>query len=303
MQGNSTQHLILYTDAILEFWVDDTHYFGGDFYTYRKAPPVLHLSPGTHRIDIRLVRDVRAFGGILAPTIDVLLHAEQALGTVELAKPGILISDVVDGQLASPWASVFLRNSGEDDVEIMDIRNSNVGPPILLQELDSQMVLAQDSRVLTDKQASASSSNNASSTILAAGQTRPIAFNASLPSHNVSSLQYVVTYRRLNGGRTQTLEVTQDLLKTSIYQPHKITFQHPGGMVSYAMLRPPAKNASCKANHNSSLPVLLNLHGAGLEADNGIVAHALDPVSDLCAFVLFPTGVTPWSGDDWREFS
>jgi hypothetical protein len=41
--GNETQHLVLHTDTILEFWVDDQHYFGGDFYTYRKAPPVLHL--------------------------------------------------------------------------------------------------------------------------------------------------------------------------------------------------------------------------------------------------------------------
>ena len=47
--GNETQHLVLHTDTILEFWVDDQHYFGGDFYTYRKAPPVLHLQPGSHR--------------------------------------------------------------------------------------------------------------------------------------------------------------------------------------------------------------------------------------------------------------
>jgi predicted esterase len=46
----------------------------------------------------------------------------------------------------------------------------------------------------------------------------------------------------------------------------------------------------------------LALHGAGLEADNGMVTGALDPVSNLCAYVLFPTGVTPWSGDDWHNW-
>ena len=97
------------------------------------------------------------------------------------------------------------------------------------------------------------------------------------------------------------MKVSQTLTKRSIYSPHKITYLHPGGTASYAMLRPPAKNATCSPGKNQSLPILLQLHGAGLEADSDMVAHALDPVSDLCAWVLFPTGVSPWSGDDWRK--
>lgn len=49
-----------------------------------------------------------------------------------------------------------------------------------------------------------------------------------------------------------------------------------------------------------ALPILLNLHGAGLEADSQRVRHMLDTVPDLRAWVLFPSGVTPWSADDWR---
>jgi predicted esterase len=30
------------------------------------------------------------------------------------------------------------------------------------------------------------------------------------------------------------------------------------------------------------------------------VRHSLDDLSDLCAWELFPTGTTPWSGDDWH---
>lgn len=52
-----------------------------------------------------------------------------------------------------------------------------------------------------------------------------------------------------------------------------------------------------------SLPILLNLHGAGLEADSHQVRHMLDPVPDLHAWVLYPTGGNPWSADDWRKFS
>jgi hypothetical protein len=126
VRGNTTQHVLLYTDAIVEYWIDDTHFFGGDFYTFRRAPTVLHLAPGTHRIDLRLWRDVRAFGGINEPTIDVLLSVKHATGSLELAKPGILMSDVVNGKLASSVASVTLRNSGEDDIAIVDIQPSGV---------------------------------------------------------------------------------------------------------------------------------------------------------------------------------
>ena len=50
------------------------------------------------------------------------------------------------------------------------------------------------------------------------------------------------------------------------------------------------------------LPIQLNLHGAGLEADSPQVRHMLDPLPDLRAFVLSPSGVTPWSGDDWHDW-
>ncbi|KAF2269009.1 hypothetical protein CC78DRAFT_540444 [Lojkania enalia] len=277
--GNEIQHVILYTDWILEFWVNDTHYFGGDFFTFRKAPPVLYLTPGTHRIDIRLVRDVRALGGINNPTIDVLVDLQKASGTLELAKPGILMSDVVDGRLASPAGSVVLRNSGEGDVEIVHVQSS-------------------------DRNANSSVVHNAAKgVVIVAGQTRPVAFNVSLPSSNSSSISYIITYKLLNiEGPLSKLTISQNLTKVSSYDPHKITYFHPGGMVSYAMLRPPARNATCKPAHNATLPILLQLHGAGLEADNGIVAHALDSVPDLCSWVLFPTGVTPWSGDDWHNW-
>lgn len=75
---------------------------------------------------------------------------------------------------------------------------------------------------------------------------------------------------------------------------------HSGGIVSYAILRPPSPGAS----HRDSLdrlPVFLNLHGAGLEADSDQVRHTLDDLPDIDAWILFPTGVTPWSADDWRK--
>lgn len=91
------------------------------------------------------------------------------------------------------------------------------------------------------------------------------------------------------------------LLHLPRHHVHKITHLHPGGIVSYSILRPPSPDAACRPGQKSA-PILLQLHGAGLEADNYIVAHALDPLPNLCAWVLFPTGVTPWSADDWHTW-
>ena len=79
----------------------------------------------------------------------------------------------------------------------------------------------------------------------------------------------------------------------SIHSPHKITFLHPGGIVSYAIIRAPSEKASSGLSLNKRLPILLNLHGAGLEADSHQVRHMLDTVPDLPSWVIFPTGVTP----------
>lgn len=306
VRGNDTQHVIFHTDAIMEYWVDDVHYFGGDFYTFRKAPPVLHLAPGIHKIELRLWRDVRAFGGINEPTIDVLVDVQKVSGGLELARPDILLSDVVDGKLASPLASVYLRNSGEEDIEIVDIAQpEDVRTPVSLAA-DMQVVLACIVPSLTSSQSTARPPNDVSGIVLVSGQTRPLAFNVSLPSRNTSSssvVHFTISYKTPSEGKLRTLKVSQPLVEESIYSSHKITFLHPGGMVSYAMLRPPAKNATCHSGRTALLPVVIANHGAGLEADNPMVAHGLDPVADLCAWVLFPTGVTPWSGDDWRELS
>jgi dipeptidyl aminopeptidase/acylaminoacyl peptidase len=156
--------------------------------------------------------------------------------------------------------------------------------------------------LLTDKKASdASADGNGTSIFIVAGQTRPVAFDITLPDRNTSTIEYNITYKIINGTHKSTLQVSQDLKHISMYRPHKLAYLHPGGMVSYAMLRPPAKNATCRPGQ-TKLPVLLALHGAGLEADDSMVTGALDPVSDLCAWVLFPTGVTPWSGDDWHNW-
>lgn len=301
--GNDTQHVIIHTDAILEYWIDDKQYFGGDMYSYRNAPPVLHLTPGSHRIDIRLVRDVRAFGGILEPTIDVVVDVRQVTGFLELAKPGILMSDIINGKPSSLIGSVYLRNSGQDDIEVLGIQHSIADSHVTFTGSDvvSQTSLYANEGNAAQKEPTSTDSYQPFPITIVAGQTKPVAFNISLATGNASTTDYDIIYKTVGGVYHSTLRASQTLNHVDRYAPHKLTFLHPGGMVSYAMLRPPAKNATCRFE-SSQLPILLQLHGAGLEADNPMVPGAMNAVLDLCAWVLFPTGVTPWSGDDWHNW-
>ena len=136
---------------------------------------------------------------------------------------------------------------------------------------------------------------------LSPGQTRPLSFHLSAQSKPPLKIALEVTYVECDSPDSLRSTVLSVVFSThDSHSPHKITFLHPGGIVSYAILRPPSKTAITRLSPNKRLPILLNLHGAGLEADSHEVRHMLDAVPDLPSWVIFPTGVTPWSGDDWR---
>lgn len=117
---------MLYADNALEFWVDDKHCFGGDFYAYRKAPLVLHLAPGSHTIDIRLIRDVRAMGGNRDPRVSIKLKAEGSDAKLATMAERILMSDVTNGTLGSPFASMIIRNDGKVPIQILGVASKSV---------------------------------------------------------------------------------------------------------------------------------------------------------------------------------
>ena len=112
------------------------------------------------------------------------------------------------------------------------------------------------------------------------------------------------TIKKISRRRTDSefIKVTLIILSAhDSHSPHKITFLHPGGIVSYAILKTPSEQAISRLPSQKRLPILLNLHGAGLEADSHQVRHMLDSVPDLPSWIIFPSGVTTWSGDDWRK--
>ena len=126
IDGNSNQSIQFYADRVLEVWVDDMHYFGGDFYAYRRAPLVLHLDPGAHRVDIRLVRDVRVMGGVGKPTMTIDLRAEYTNGGLTVMREKLLVPDVIDGVLASSFASLPVCNNGKESIDVWSITSMAV---------------------------------------------------------------------------------------------------------------------------------------------------------------------------------
>ncbi len=128
IRPGSPQSILLYTDNVLEFWVNEQHFFGGDFYAYRNAPLVLHLVPGAHKLDIRLLRDARLMGVNGDPKVSITLKAEGSDARLATMAEKILVSDAVNGILGSPFASMTIRNDGMDAVQILGVASTSVCP-------------------------------------------------------------------------------------------------------------------------------------------------------------------------------
>lgn len=136
---------------------------------------------------------------------------------------------------------------------------------------------------------------------LAPGQTRQLVFHISSTEITLSILSLKICFTmRGKSSPLSHIIVPHSFSHRTIHEPHKVTFLLSSGSLSYSILRPPSEIVKNQFSSNQSLPVLLNLHGAGLEADSYQVRHMLDAVPNLHAWVVFPTGITPWGGDDWR---
>lgn len=121
------QTIALFACGLLEFSVDGERHFGGDFYGYRRVPVILHLSPGKHTLDLRLVRDVRALGASSQPTIEVEVEAEERQQLLGFDQQSLLVSDLAQEKLGSTWASINVQNSMPEWVEILSVSSSDVG--------------------------------------------------------------------------------------------------------------------------------------------------------------------------------
>jgi len=123
IEGDLTQRMLLHADHVMEYAIDGKRVFGGDMYGFHRAPLIISLDPGSHIIDLRLIRDVRAMGGIGAPNIQVTLELHNVTEEISVVKSTVLISDVVDGQLVGQYGSITICNQGTNWIELLGFRS------------------------------------------------------------------------------------------------------------------------------------------------------------------------------------
>ncbi|KAL4915571.1 hypothetical protein BDW62DRAFT_121413 [Aspergillus aurantiobrunneus] len=272
LQNLDCQAVAIFTDGVLDLFIDGRRYFGGDFDSYRRAPLILSLAPGEHVVELRLIRDVRALGAEGDPTISVVFETEIRHGMLTIDERTILIPEATDWDLGSIWASVNVQNNAAEWVEVISLDSTKVG---VVMEVPLR---------------------------LAPYQTRPLVFQFTAGNLLSVELSVNIRYKILREETTWLQSFRVIFTSKSLSQTQRFTYMHPSGIVSYGILRPPPLDSCLSNQSETSLPIIIGLHGAGLEADSMQVRGMLNAAYGICAWMMFPSGVTSWSGDDWHTW-
>ena len=75
-------------------------------------------------------------GAIGEPKISIELKAESSHGSLTLMGQKALMPDIIDGSLASSFASVPACNTGRKAIDILDIMTDMVFPHIFFKDAD-----------------------------------------------------------------------------------------------------------------------------------------------------------------------
>src|SRR5439155_11002301 len=118
-----------------DFYIDGERLFG-DWYGYKSSWHVMYLEPGEHTINVRIVNEIRIFGGRLPPNVNFhcILRRLNILSDfgVKLLDNTIVVPDLVNGNLTGEYMSIALLNTLENSwiivkkVSVIDDSNSKV---------------------------------------------------------------------------------------------------------------------------------------------------------------------------------
>jgi len=129
-ENQTLTRLLVFTDNVIEYAIDGVRVFGGDLYRFRRAPLVLYLDGGEHTVDLRLIRDVRVLGGVGDPTVRSTLEFQTVIDEVITLDGSAIVSTIVDGRLASPYASITVCNKGRDPIKLLGFKSGEVSQKI-----------------------------------------------------------------------------------------------------------------------------------------------------------------------------
>ncbi|KAI8367496.1 uncharacterized protein BYT42DRAFT_586475 [Radiomyces spectabilis] len=260
-----------------EFYIDRARYHG-DAYSIGTTQHIATLDKGRHTIEIRLVHDVRIYGGGVAPPqCQCTVHLQQLNETNPVRIPqDVLLPSLLSGKgFAGSFGRVSVQNLSDTLVRVTSIQIK---------------IFSNDSKELK------SSSHMLSSDPIPiySGQTRPVGIEFSVDS-SIAKLDSVRVQVHCMIEGNQTEEIQKDLTVLGIdwnEEAFAYTFIDYDGTVHYAMAKKPQV-----LDANPDKPVILALHGSGLEASTRFWTDSL-PVQKS-SWIIFPTGRTSW-GFDWH---
>lgn len=248
------------------------------------------LRPGWYIMLVRAIYEIRMFGDPRSgsrpqkgPTIRLRVQVEVDRRGAEVL-PGLgIVPDVVDGWIMGNWISVGIR-AGQRDLRLLNAQNE--GSDGLKVQLPRR-------------------------TTIRSGQIRPVALRITQPQRLAlenSQHEMKVCFLAEDGSEKRKLwwAFRLSLHRRSNALPFKTTFaspqEYPNGppaSVSYAMVIPSTYNSAIpSAGARGRLPpVILALHGAGVDAANPAWAEII-PKRDG-GWAVLPTGRTEW-GEDWH---
>ncbi|KAG9321131.1 hypothetical protein KVV02_005257 [Mortierella alpina] len=304
-----------------DFYVDDER-LSGDWYGYGLTRHTLRLAPGSkHTLSVRVVHEVRIFGGVILPPPSKF-RCELAVPSFPIKEDQEKDSQDIDGDCSSHSRALMVQvvKEGYGGYVAMDaVENILAGKyiSVALRNVGPRSVLVKSVRVVKGSELlSASLTNPGEPISLYPSVHRPIAIRlegvpgaaVKFMDRNTKELAFTLAFELQSGAdidrhnqrvvtgtlRTCTLVIAQ----RKWGEPYKYTFLDFDGTVQYAAAIPPSHPTS---NPLDSAPVLVSLHGAGVEVDQSPFWLS-EYTQRERTWIVLPTGRSPW-GYDWHGAS
>ena len=141
LNGQERRKILLNLENILEFWLDGEHYFGGDYYEDARAPHVVNLEPGHHRMDIRLIRDVRSMGSLGSCDISFRILASVVEEGLVFLPQSSVFPDFVNSKPAGSYCSIALLNTTEHCCRVQGIEAVDSDGSLRILNVRNEFVL------------------------------------------------------------------------------------------------------------------------------------------------------------------
>ncbi|KAI8619925.1 hypothetical protein BC830DRAFT_1101631 [Chytriomyces sp. MP71] len=307
---------------VVSFKIDDKAYVGNVYGYKHSSGTAMQLDQGEHKLYVCAVMDVRLFGGKIPPKVTFSATFEPVqfdtpARSILIMNDDTLVPEVMDGRLITPFFSLTIMNAfvPTTSPQTMNL-NATVNTGTAEEVTDEFGKLSLGSQELSETgwvqilDVRAVSSDGAKlkaeipvifSLKLAPGQIYPLPIDVDFDREEsngavLTSISFELDLYDLDAKERFVVTSTEfPIVERKWGEPYKITFLDYDNIVHYAMALPP--NKECSVANQANCPVILALHGAGVEASNPFWTEAYKRQD--YAWVLFPTGRTPW-GFDWH---